>query len=111
MSIADEAAKQAAVRAYMDQRRAMQDAVAKEYQRAGALLASLAALNANVAAWAQAEAGTAEAELYAMHRAVIPADADALIAAIATKAQELRAAIEAADLAAGGTWFGIVEAE
>lgn len=111
MSIADEAAKQAAVRAYMDQRRAMQDAVAKEYQRAGALLASLAALNANVAAWAQAEAGTAEAELYAMHRAVIPADADALIAAIATKAQELRAAIEAADLAAGGTWFGIVQGE
>lgn len=110
MSIADEAAKQAAIRSYISQRSEMQTAVAKEYQRMAALLASLAALNANVAAWAQAEPGTGEAELYAMHRAVIPAEADAYIAAIAAKAQELRATIEAADMASGGTWFGVVEA-
>lgn len=111
MSIADEVAKQVAVRTYIDQRRQMTEAVAKEYQRAGALLSSFAALNANVAQWAQAESGSVEADLYAMHRAVIPAAADAYINQIAVKAQELRAAIEAADLASGSTWFGVTGGE
>lgn len=109
MTIADEAAKQAAIRQFLEQRRELQQAVATAYYQIGGMLAQLAELQTNVAAWQSAEPGTTEAELHALYRAVIPAENDADIQAIGVKVAELRAAIEAADTVSGGTWFGVTQ--
>lgn len=107
MTIADEAAKQAAIRQFLERRRELQQAVATAYHQIGGMLVQMVELQDNVAAWQAAAPGTTEAELHALYRAVIPVENDGDIHAIAVKVTELRAAIEAADIASGGTWFSV----
>lgn len=109
MTIADEAAKQASIRQFLEQRRELQQAVATTYYQIGDMLAQLAELQDNVTAWQTAAPDTTEAELHALYRAVIPTQNDTHIQAIAGKVAELRAAIESADTVSGGTWFGVTQ--
>lgn len=111
MTIVTETQKQAAIRAFLEQRREMQQGITTSYHQVGDLLQLLTALQMSVAGWAQAEPGTLEAELFSLHRAVIPAESDTYINQIAGAAAALRAAVEAADTHSGGAWFGVTGGE
>lgn len=111
MNIDEAVDRQSRIRAYIESRTRMRRAVQKEYDRMGALLLQLAELQSTLTSYADADAGTVEAEIYAMHRAVFPVETDAQIGVLAAKAVELRTTIETVDSVSGGAWFGIVMEE
>lgn len=77
------------------------------YTRAGRIEEILNALQAQVQAWSTAEEGTVERELYETHIGLFPANLNSYLGALRTAAQNLQTAVENADTASGGEWFGV----
>lgn len=79
------------------------------YTRAQDIETTLNALQARVTELSTAQPGTVDAELYATYLGLFPTNLNSYLIALRTAALDLQTAVENADVASGGEWFGVTQ--
>lgn len=107
MTIADSKAKLEAVAEYEDFVREMFRTIIRAHVATGRIVEGMNQLQEKVQTWSQAAPGTTGALLYEIHTGIMPTNLNPYLLDIRQKLNALRAAIEDADIASDGQWFGV----
>lgn len=110
-TIEQQLARRAAINAFWQRIDDLRRQTTKAHRRLDPLLMQWQELLSQVAAMAEAEPGTVEAELYAEFRAAVPEELQAAIQQSADVGQAWLAAIYAVDVATGHRYFGLMAPE